>query len=145
MDNGGNVSSVYRILIVDDNKPVRRSLELLLNTTEFPFTYKIYVSDNGKKAFALIEQEKMRNNNIINLVFTDYEMPNANGYQLMRTIREFDKNIKVILISGFPREDIRGEFDGCIEKIGREFYQLMIDEVKKQATDYFAEKVESAT
>jgi len=138
MDNGSNViGNVYRILIVDDNKHIIKSLELSLKFTEFSFACEIYVADNGIKALKLIERER------IHLVFTDYEMPNMNGYNLMRAIKEFNESIRVVLISGFPRENVRDEFDGCIEKGFRDFYKLIIDEVNKQAADYFAEKVES--
>jgi CheY-like chemotaxis protein len=143
MDNGSNViGNVYRILIVDDTESIRNSLKRRLDTTKFPFSCEIYISDDGENAFELIKNMESQNQGV-HLVLTDYGMPKMNGYRLMRMIRKYYKNIKIILISGFPRKEICGEFDGFAIKGDMDFSQMIVDDIIKHAADYFAEKVES--
>ncbi len=65
--------------------------------------YKVFWGKNGKEAFKLIEKERP------DIVITDVEMPDMNGFELCRIIKSRDdlKDIPVIICSSLSRpEDI---------------------------------------
>lgn len=61
-----------RVLVVDDEAPVRRVLELKLKNGG----YDILLADNGEDALKIIESEKP------DAVVTDINMPRMNGKEL---------------------------------------------------------------
>lgn len=61
-----------RILVVDDEAPIRRVLELKLKNGG----YDVLLADNGEDALAIIESEKP------DAVVTDINMPRMDGKQL---------------------------------------------------------------
>jgi DNA-binding NtrC family response regulator len=65
-----------RILLVDDDSNLRRTLQELLENTG----YRILQASNGNQAHALIRQ------NDIDLVLCDWRMPEAGGEQLLRAL-----------------------------------------------------------
>lgn len=83
----------YSIIIVDDDPDL---IDL----------FKEILEKNGFKVWGfthpLIALEFIHNNHKnCNLVISDYIMPELNGYELGKKIREIDSNIKVILISAY--------------------------------------------
>lgn len=79
------------ILIVDDEEEIRISLSRYLKKHSF----KILTATNGNEAAQLITNEK------IDLVVSDIRMPIMDGIKLLTFIKNRDKNIPVILITGF--------------------------------------------
>lgn len=61
-----------RVLVVDDEAPVRRVLELKLKNGG----YDVLLADNGEDALKIIESEKP------DVVVTDINMPRMNGKEL---------------------------------------------------------------
>jgi YesN/AraC family two-component response regulator len=65
------------------------------------FVYKfyegihIYEAEDGLEAFKMFQENK------IDLVVTDITMPNLNGCDLVKKIREIDKNVPIIIESAF--------------------------------------------
>ncbi|MDO8260520.1 MAG: response regulator [Candidatus Magasanikbacteria bacterium] len=86
-----------RVLIVDDIKPNLHLLSKQLQKIGFS-SYNIIIADNGFEAIHIIENEK------IDLVITDNEMPRVNGLDLIRKMKENPKtkDIPFILNSGKP-------------------------------------------
>ncbi|KAM0828977.1 hypothetical protein ACQ4PT_067174 [Festuca glaucescens] len=82
----GGEGEVVRVLVVDDSPVDRRVVELLLrnHANAFHFT----TVDNGKKAMELLglnnAQGKQRS---IDMVLTDYCMPEMTGYDLLQAIK----------------------------------------------------------
>ena len=84
-------SSVNTILIVKNDKEKRRKFCEYLNA-RFP-AYKILEAENGYEALGMII------NHMPALILTDKEMPLLDGVQLIRTLREADRPIKIPVIA----------------------------------------------
>ena len=80
------------ILTVDDSALFRSKISNLLKRHKF----NILEAENGQEAL-----EILKNNTNINLIMTDYEMPNMNGLELIKSIRNnYEvKDIPIIVIS----------------------------------------------
>lgn len=83
----------YSIIIVDDDPDLVDLFKEILEKNGYKvrgFTHPIialeFIQDNHKNC---------------NLVISDYLMPQLNGYELGKKIREINSNIKVILISTY--------------------------------------------
>ena len=66
-----------RLLVVDDEALLRRSLNLQLTRAG----YEVQEAEDGEAAWAMIEQETYR------FVITDWNMPGISGPELVRRIR----------------------------------------------------------
>jgi CheY-like chemotaxis protein len=64
-----------RILVVDDEAPIRRVLELKFKNGG----YEVFLAENGEAALRIIESERP------DAVVTDINMPRMNGRQLCET------------------------------------------------------------
>jgi signal transduction histidine kinase/CheY-like chemotaxis protein len=80
-----------RILVVDDEAPVR---ELMSEILDFE-GYETTLAENGSEALRLFEAGKF------DAVFTDVGMPGMNGWELARAIRERDIDVPLAIITGW--------------------------------------------
>ena len=92
-DNLSFTDKKCSIVLIDDN------LELVI-------LFKEILEKNGYKVWEFtnpeIALEFIRNNlTKCNLVISDYQLPQLNGYELGKKIKEIDKNIKMILVSNY--------------------------------------------
>ena len=88
------MSPLGRILVVDDEAPVREVL------SEY-FTTQGYVVDsasNGNEALAAVKRARP------DLVLLDVRMPGLDGVEVLRRIREVDGGITVIMVTA--NEDV---------------------------------------
>jgi DNA-binding response OmpR family regulator len=90
-----------RILLVEDDKALRRYLEVTLQRAE----YKVVTAGDG------LEAMKLALSAAIDLVITDEMMPNLSGHELCRFLRNSPKlaHIPIILLSGMERKDVSSE------------------------------------
>ena len=79
------------VLIVDDNPIMLDVLQRNLSLEGL----KVYTSSNVNKAIQIL------NETIIDLVITDYKMPDTNGIDLIRHIKENYRDTEVIMITGY--------------------------------------------
>jgi DNA-binding NtrC family response regulator len=85
-------STPITILIVEDEPAVRRLTSQLLQRSG----YETLEAEDGKEALALLSTAAT----LIGLVLTDIRMPNLNGLELERLVRERWAAIPVLLMSG---------------------------------------------
>lgn len=85
---------MYKVLIVDDEKYMRKGLGILINWSEYGFAVDGEAS-NGMEALALMEKQDY------DVVITDVRMPKLNGLELAKKIYEMNFRTKVIIISGY--------------------------------------------
>jgi putative nucleotidyltransferase with HDIG domain len=81
-----------KILVVDDEDGI-------LDVTEGFFErkgYHVYTAGNGKKALDIINRKK------IDCVFTDINMPVMDGLELAEQIRQIDRTLPVVVMTGYP-------------------------------------------
>jgi DNA-binding NtrC family response regulator len=83
----------YSILVVDDQKGVRRELAYLLEEEG----YVVSQAEDGKQAVIVLDKQA------IDLVITDILMPEMDGLELANYINVHYPAIKVIIISGGGR------------------------------------------
>lgn len=79
--------------------------------------YHVLQAQSGPEALNLIETEVLE----IDLVITDYEMPEMNGIELLQNIRWKQGNLPVILMTAYGQRDIaleafRNHCNGYIDK-----------------------------
>ncbi len=84
------------ILVVDDNAIFLRTLKTLLQTD-----YRITLAKSGAGALKAIEKERP------DMVILDYEMPEMNGYEVIKKIRENEatEDLKVVFLTGVSDKD----------------------------------------
>ncbi len=82
-----------QILVVEDNEDLLEATSAMLTT----FGYQVLCARNGAEAI-----EMFGNGEEFDLLFSDVVMPNGmNGVELARAARQRNKNIKVLLTSGY--------------------------------------------
>lgn len=84
------------ILLVDDEAAVLETVSKLLEQ----IGYRVITCRNGKEAIALFKDQKQN----IDLVVLDMIMPEMNGYDCFFELKKIDPGVRVLLSSGFTRE-----------------------------------------
>jgi len=69
-----------KALVVDDSRAVR----MILARTLKEIGYEVFEAANGREALDVIETEKAT----LRLVLTDWNMPDINGLELLKRVRE---------------------------------------------------------
>ena len=87
-----NTDSKKRILLVEDDESVRRSL-----CTLFKQKTDYVVSEAASVASALALLEDMH----VHCIISDFRLPDASGIDLLRTVREKDSKTPFIIITGY--------------------------------------------
>ncbi len=87
------------ILCVEDDLDTQDMLRVLLGERGYGFE----VAGTRADALRLIQEKE------IALVLLDNMLPDGNGVELCRQVREFDKQLPIIFVSGSAHEDERQE------------------------------------
>ena len=82
------------LLLVEDEEAIQRKLVQNTNWSEYGFD-RVYAASNGVEALAVLEQ------NQVDIMVTDIQMPEMNGIQLLHECKKRNYNLKTIVISGF--------------------------------------------
>jgi two-component system chemotaxis response regulator CheY len=82
-----------KALVVDDSKTIR----IILGRTLRELGYEVCEACNGKEALKVMEAEKAT----VNLVLADWNMPEMNGLELLRELRQDPElaSLKVIMVT----------------------------------------------
>lgn len=83
------------ILYAEDDLIIRESITRILNM----FFKNVFVASDGNEALELYQ------NNKIDVLMLDYVMPNLDGYQTAKIIREFNKKIPIIIASAYTDKE----------------------------------------
>jgi diguanylate cyclase (GGDEF)-like protein len=86
----------YRVLIVDDDEMLAEFYSHSLQRAGM----KTFVVNNPRDAVGVIEQ------NDINLVLVDFQMPGCNGKELAAVIRQYDRYLRLPIVFITSQEDI---------------------------------------
>ena len=95
------MSKDLKILIADDDPEFQKLMQFILEKHGF----EVMVTGDGSEAKVAID------NNPIDLIISDYMMPNMDGLQLLKVLREEGRDIPFILITGY------GSIDSTMEAI----------------------------
>jgi DNA-binding response OmpR family regulator len=81
---------MMNILLIDDEKDVRESVAQVLSRAG----YRVETADDAELGLAMLED------NDFDLLITDIIMPGIDGVQAIKAVREKNKKMKILAISG---------------------------------------------
>jgi EAL domain-containing protein (putative c-di-GMP-specific phosphodiesterase class I) len=81
-----------RALVVDDDAQIRKDMSRVLQTLGFA----VDTASNGREATDLLKQQSF------DVVVSDIDMPEMTGLDLLRTIRQYDLDVPLLLVTGNP-------------------------------------------
>lgn len=91
---------MFHILVVDDDKHTRQLLRAILENEN----YTVSTAADGEKALELMDIEH------IDLVVLDIMMPNMDGYEFTKALREVENNLPILMVSAkqLPEDKKKG-------------------------------------
>gem|GEM_PF-915957 len=119
-ENSNKIESINvhsaTVLVVDDEAYIRTLTSRMLKNAG----YTAVLADNGLEALQIFRDKK----DSIDCVLLDLTMPELDGKETLAAIRKIDKNIPVIISSGYSEADIRASFgDNTISGVLQKPYQ----------------------
>lgn len=117
------------LLVVDDNPYVLESIATLLKE----FGYIVHTSRSAPEAINLMK--KLR----FDMILSDIKMPDVSGIELLRSIRAFDQQIPVLLMTAFAELDVaveaikQGAFDFITKPYKPEYLLHAVEKAVKYA------------
>jgi DNA-binding response OmpR family regulator len=90
------VQPFVRILLVEDDLPVRNAMQHVLATAQ----YKVVSAQTGEEALKLIRQ------GYFDLVLTDVRLPGIDGVEVTRQSKQHNPRTPVLVVSGVPDPDL---------------------------------------
>jgi adenylate cyclase len=85
-----------RILVVDDEEPIRN----LITDTLQPEGHTVIVAGDGATALRLALEQ------LPDLILCDVQLPDIQGIDLARRIREFDADVPIVIVTGLADVDL---------------------------------------
>lgn len=104
------------ILIVDDEKNIRRSVEMILQNEE----YSVFVAENGMDALSAVRDKK------VDLIFLDLLMPEMNGIETLKQIKQTDPDVIIVMMSG------HGSIENAVEAVKLGAYDFIEKPLTKE-------------
>ena len=110
-----------KVLIADDEKIIRDFFARLLGLKG----YEVTTAKDGYEAIKEVKKSSF------NVIFLDVRMPGLDGLETLREIRKIDKDVPVVMITGFAVEEVlkEAEKEGAYSSIKKPFE--IGDSVKK--------------
>lgn len=104
-----------RILVVDDNHAVREAFHDFLQL----LGHEVYAAEDGRQAIELFQHHR----DAIDLLITDIRMPGIDGLELIRSIRQQDQALPIIVITGYANDDYLGN----VTSLGIQVFRKPLD------------------
>ncbi len=120
--------STSRILFVDDDKDILMMVEQYLQMQG----YDITTVDSGLKALDLVKDRE------IDIIFTDYKMPEFNGLELLAAVKQHKPDIEVIIVTGYGSMESAiqamkfGSYDYLQKPFKLDHLKLIIDRITEE-------------
>ena len=95
---------MFHILVVDDDKNTR----LFMSATLEANGYNVTCAEDGLKALDILDEKH------IDLIIVDIMMPNMEGYEFTRRLREADNDLPILMVSAkqLPEDRKKGFLNG---------------------------------
>lgn len=112
-----DVTKNLNVLYIEDNSDVRNQTIKMLNI----FFENIQIATNGKEGLNLFKEFNKYESSSFDLIITDIEMPVTDGITMINKIREFDKELPILIFSAHSNTEyflktIDAGIDGYILK-----------------------------
>lgn len=100
---------MFNILVADDDKNTRLLFKTILEDNK----YTVFTASDGKEALEVMDKEH------IDLVVLDIMMPNMDGYEFTKIVRESDNNLPILMVSAkqLPADKQKGFIVGTDDYI----------------------------
>lgn len=103
----------YSVIVAEDNGSTRMMMSSMLTA----HGAKVIEAENGQEAIHRLNQ-----NDSVQMILMDLHMPVMDGYVATQKIRDFDKNIPIIAVTGASSDEGfellgRGFSDFCLKPI----------------------------
>lgn len=121
------MAGLFKVLIVDDDSDYRETYKMLLSKKG----YCTETASSAQEALQII------NKDFYPLIISDIMMPGINGISFLKQVKEIDKNIELIMVTGYGSIETAvetmkiGAFGYFIKSHNVEELILEIDKVKK--------------
>jgi CheY-like chemotaxis protein len=98
------------IVLVEDNVALREAFQEVLEAAD----YQVLSASNGREALSMVQDYPL----VVDLLFTDLNMPEIGGYELAIALRRLRPNLKVAIMSGYTQEEADRplEIDAWLQK-----------------------------
>src|SRR3569623_1710800 len=126
--NGAKNVHLGRVLVVDDDVAIRRVCARVLNSEG----WTVVLADHGRAAIAEVEASKAP----FDCVLSDVNMPELDGFGLVRELRQRDGDLPVLLMTGDPslHGAVRALDQGAISYITKPFdHEVLASAVARAA------------
>jgi two-component system, NtrC family, response regulator HydG len=116
-----------KILIVDDHKPFRDSLEKIFSGEG----WQVFPAHDGEAGLEILRRE------FIHLILTDLKMPKIDGVELLKVAKTIRPEVEVILITGYGTVDtaVTAMKDGAFDYIQKPFKPREILKLVRKAAE----------
>lgn len=84
-----------KILVVDDERLIRKSLKVALEEEGFG----VYIAETGAEGLAIAQKE------IIDLVLLDIRLPDINGIDVLKMLKDINADMIVVMMTGYGTID----------------------------------------
>ena len=132
-----STQETYRILVVDDEPDLEPLMLQRMRRDIRSGRYKFVFAQNGVEAL-----EKLRQENDIDMVLSDINMPQMDGLTLLEQIPKVDPNIRSVIISAYGdmknirRAMNRGAFDFVTKPVDFEDLKVTIDRTLRNMAEW---------
>lgn len=119
---------MYKVLLIDDElETLNDRSEIILN-----LGYECATAINGDEAIKKINED------VPDVVLTDLKMPEKDGFEVLKTMKEIDANVPVVIFTGYGTIESAVEAIklGAYDFIQKPFPPEMMEVVLKKALDY---------
>ncbi|MEL6821221.1 MAG: ATP-binding protein, partial [Calditrichota bacterium] len=114
-DNGPIQVGTEKIMVVDDEALIRISLQDTLES----LGYTVTVAESGLSAIELLKKDTA-----VRLAIVDFAMPQMNGLETIKKLRELRPELKILLSSGYTSGEDLSREDAMIDDFLPKPYRL---------------------
>lgn len=109
---------MFKVLVVDDDLMLLKMAEELLKSE-----YTVLLANSGQEALDLIAE-----GHLPDIILLDINMPKMNGYETLLKLREADKEIPVIFLTGLTEteHELKGLTSGAVDYITKPFIKEIL-------------------
>ena len=90
------VAAKNRILVIDDEKNIGKLIEMNLGK----LGHEVLIADSAVHGLEIVKSQDL------DLVFLDLRMPEIDGAELFKQIRQAKPEIQVIIVTGYPESEL---------------------------------------
>jgi two-component system chemotaxis response regulator CheY len=118
----------HKILVVDDEEEVRKTIRLQLKDTNL----EVIEAEDGEQAIELLNAENVT---IVDTIICDVRMPKINGVEAVAYFRREYPSIPVIVLTGYPDVKLATDFmkEGVVEYLVKPVEKEKLVEAVKNA------------